>query len=142
MRMERRQVLAVTGSALPIGLAGCSVPGTSEPELDLTVENYRTEPVELQIAVVEPDSGDRSEAVVYEDVVEIPAQSVGDDDWRLSNIGPVTEYRIEVRVGRTAKSYHYHYIPDCTDADAAYDPGVHLIINEQPAVSFQQARCV
>jgi hypothetical protein len=141
MFLERRDVLRAAGSAIAIGLAGCSIPFTSRPELDFTVENYREKTVVLLIEVVHSDGSDRSEAVMYQDRVEIPAQSVGDDEWRVTNIGPAEPYRIEVDFGSETKTYHYHYIPDCTGADAPYDPRVHLILNENPGVSFQQTTC-
>lgn len=141
MRIDRRGVLRRAGSAVAIGLAGCSALFGSRPELDFTVENYRDETVELLIDVVRPDSSDRSEALVYQDKATIPAQSVGDDEWRVTNIAPAEPYRIEVAFGSESKTYHYHYLPDCTGADAPYDPRVHLTLNEHPGVSFQQTMC-
>ena len=141
MWLNRRNILRFAGSVALTGFAGCSAPFTAPPNLDLTIENYRNESVELLIEVVRPDAANRSEGLVYQRSVEVSSNAVGDDEWRAANIAPARQYRIEILLQSGEKTYHYHYHPDCVDNDPQYDPRVTLIFNENPGVSFQQTHC-
>ncbi|AGN01540.1 hypothetical protein L593_07975 [Salinarchaeum sp. Harcht-Bsk1] len=142
--MERRKVLRSIGSVAVLGVAGCSSQFTSRPKLDLSVENYRDVAAELFIEVVARDASNRSDGVMYQEWVEVPANSVGDDQWRLDDFATARPCRIEVRVRnreRGAKTYHYHYVPDCTDDDAQFDPRVDLVLDPHSGLSFGQTTC-
>jgi hypothetical protein len=138
---SRRQYLGAVAAGVTLALPGCASPFSSTPRLDLAVENYRGGSVRLGVAVLRPDARDRSEAIVYEETATIPAESVGPDEWRVSDVAPVQSYRIEVRLDGGAETAHYHYVPDCTATDAAYEPVVHLVVNGEPGMSFQQSEC-
>lgn len=141
MGVNRRTLLRVAGSVATVGVAGCSNPLTSQPKLDLTIENYRDDSVELLIEVVRPDASNRSKALVYQENVDVSPNAVGADVWRADNIAPARQYRIETMVQRGETTSHYHYIPDCIGGDAPYDPRVNLILSDNPGVSFQQTNC-
>jgi len=141
MGVNRRTLLRVAGSAVTVGFAGCSNPLTSQPKLDLTIENYRDESVTLFIEVIRPDASDRSNALVYQENAEVSPNAVGEDVWRADNIAPARRYRIEIMIQRGERTSHYHYLPDCIGGDAPYDPRVNLVLNDNSGVSFQQTNC-
>jgi hypothetical protein len=143
MGISRREALQVAGTGVALGLAGCAgLSGSgSRAKMDVVVENYRDEAVQLAITVLDPDASDRSDGVAYHTDVEIPANATGDDEWRAEDVAERRQYRVEVRVGRTGKSHHYHYVPDCVGEESEYEPAVGLVLNDEPGVSFGQSGC-
>ncbi|WP_066412303.1 hypothetical protein [Halorubrum aethiopicum] len=139
--MKRRDAVRLAGTAAATGLAGCTTPFGSSPDLSLIVENYRSEPVELLIEIVRSDATDRSEGLLHRETAEIPADAVGDDRWRSDGVAPARPCRIEVGVGIEEATYHYHYVPDCTGTEAAYEPRVTLVLDADPGVAFGQSTC-
>jgi hypothetical protein len=109
--------------------------------LDIAVENYRSEPVRLEVEVLRADATDRSESLVYDEYVEVPPRSVGQQEWRAADVAPARPSRVEVGVGPEERTAHYHYVPDCTAGDAPYEPTVHLVLDDDPGVAFGQTEC-
>jgi hypothetical protein len=138
---SRRRCLGAIAAGVVPSLVGCVSPFSSAPRLALVVENYRSESVQLEIEVLRTDATDRSEALVYDETATIPPESVGPDEWRTSDVAPARSYRVEVRLGGGVETAHYHYVPDCTAADAPYEPEVHLVIASDPGIAFQQSTC-
>lgn len=108
--------------------------------MDLVVENARGSTVHLDVEFMRPDVSERSEALVYDDSFEIPPREDPDDAWRVADVAPDRPYRIEIVVGPTRRSYHYHYRPDCS-GDTPYEIGVAVHLNEGGGVTFTQNRC-
>jgi hypothetical protein len=140
--VSRRDALHAVGTGATVLLAGCSLP-SDRPGLDLRVVNYRAADIDVRVELLDPDAEERSEAGTFSERVTLPAHS-GDGDpqtWRGADVAPARPYRVEVdvtEVGR--KSYHYHYVPDCTGS-AAYEPAVEVVLNDDPGVAFSQTRC-
>jgi|GEM_PF-4747982 len=140
MERSRRQYLGAIAGSVPLVAAGCTSLGSSRPGLDLAANNYRDEPVELGIELVRPDFAERSKASVYEENVEIPAQTDGPGEWRRSDVAKARSYRVELTLP-PERTTHYHYVPDCTEEDASYDPLVEFVLNDVPGVVFYQTEC-
>jgi len=140
--MSRRDALHAVGAGATVLLAGCSLP-VDRPGLHLRVKNYRAANLDVRVELLDPDAEERSGAVVFSDHVTLPAHS-GDGDprtWRGADVAPARPYRVEVdvtEVGR--KSYHYHYVPDCTGS-ATVEPTIEVVLNDDPGVAFSQTRC-
>jgi hypothetical protein len=126
---------------MAVTLGGCSALFGSRSPLNVVIENYRDEAIDLGINIIDPDVSDRSKALVYNDAVEVSANAVGDQQRTLQAVAPAQQCRIEVTDGPDGPSSHYHYKPDCLGGDAPYDPTVHMILNANPGISFSQTRC-
>ena len=108
--------------------------------MDFAVDNARDEAVRLDVAFLRPHVSERSEALVYRDSFEVPPRENPSDTWRVEDVAADRPYRIEVLVGRTRESHHYHYRPDCS-RDAPYEIGVVLNLDEGGGVTFTQTQC-
>lgn len=137
---SRRQFLHASGAGAVASLAGCSAVPALGPKMDFAVENARDETVPLDVAFLRPRVSERSEALVYRDFFKIPPRENPDDMWRVEDVATVRPYRIEIAVGGSNKSYHYHYRPDCSD-DSPYEIGVVVNLNEGGGVTFTQTQC-
>lgn len=137
---SRRHFLQAGAGSVLASLAGCSAIPLPRPKLDLSVDNARNTAVQLGVRFFRPHVTERSEALVYRNYVEIPSRENPDDLWTVENVVPDRPYRIEVEVGDTLKSYHYHYRPDCS-GDAPYEIGVIVNLNAGSGVTFTQTTC-
>lgn len=137
---SRRQFLQASVAGVLASFAGCSAIPPSRPKLDFAVDNARSTAVRLGVRFFRPHVTERSEALVYRNHVEIPPRENPDDLWTVEDVVPDRPYRIEIEVGDTQKSYHYHYRPDCSD-DSPYEIGVVVDLNSGGGVTFSQTTC-
>ncbi|GAB3669463.1 hypothetical protein [Halopiger thermotolerans] len=107
--------------------------------MDFAVENYLEESTLIDVAFLYPDESERSEAIAYEDSFEIPPQTELDETWSVEDVVTDRPYRIELIVGSTGVSHHYHYLPDCGDEDP-YEIGVLARLLDD-GVRFSQTTC-
>lgn len=137
---SRRHFLQTGTAGVLASIAGCSAVPLSRPKLDLSVDNGRNRSVQLGIRFFQPGITERSEALAYRNQVEVPPRENPDDLWTVEDVLPDRPYRIEVNVGDTLRSYHYHYRPDCP-RDAPCEIGVVVNLNEGGGVTFTQTTC-
>ncbi|MHB9287356.1 hypothetical protein ACKVMT_10000 [Halobacteriales archaeon Cl-PHB] len=140
--VSRRDALHAVGAGATALLPGCSL-ASDRPDLHLRVENYRAADLDVRVELLDSDAEDRSGAVAFSERVTLPAPSEDGEPqvWHGADVAPARSYRVEVdvtEVGR--KSYHYHYVPDCTGS-ATVEPTVEVVLNDDPGVAFSQTRC-
>ncbi|AKH97617.1 hypothetical protein HLASF_1129 [Halanaeroarchaeum sulfurireducens] len=137
---SRRQLLCASGLALGATFAGCSAVPVPRPKLDFAIDNARSTTVPVDIRFFRPDIAERSEALVYQNTVEVPPRDNPDDLWQVMDVAPDRRYRIKLLVGSPSKSHHYHYHPDCSD-DNPYDIGAVANLLQGGGVRFTQTTC-
>ncbi|KTG09506.1 hypothetical protein AUR64_17205 [Haloprofundus marisrubri] len=123
-RTSRRKALAVCGATSLASLAGCgSVSfGSSEPpQLELSMTNFSSEPQLLNLELLRTDADTRNEARVLDRSFELAASEGRGEAYSVPESPTVEDRRYLLRAslsGRPRRSQtHYHYYPDCRDAD-------------------------
>jgi len=104
------------------------------------VSNARDAAVDLDVRFLRPNVTERSEALVYDNGVEVPPDTGSNGPWTAEDIVPDRPYRIEVVDRNVRSSHHYHYRPDCADEDP-YEVGVLVRLNAGGGVTFSQTTC-
>lgn len=133
-------MLAAVGTGTTVAIAGCAL-GDDRPPLDVVVENYRDESLEVTVELFRPDGGNRESALVATEDIAVPGDAVGDDVVRVEDVATARAYRVVATLGVDGQTVHHHYAPDCRGDDAAYDPLVFLRLTDQAGVTWGQTRC-
>lgn len=136
---SRRNVLATVGAGVVGWLAGCAAVPAPRPEMDLTVNNYRAQAVEVSVELFREDVAERSQARVYRNTVSLDGAEGDSRTWTAEALAPSRSYRVELRVDAdgSVSTAHYHYRPDCESGD---EVGLQVNIREN-GVSVDQSAC-
>ncbi|WP_137291522.1 twin-arginine translocation signal domain-containing protein [Natronorubrum halophilum] len=137
---SRRDFIQASAIGILASLTGCSAIRLPRPKMDFSVENFRNETIRLGVRFFRPNVTERSEALVYRNQFEIPPRENADGPWTVEDVAPDRPYRIEIEVGDTWNSHHYHYQPDCSDNEP-YEIGVLVTLYAGGGVRFTQTTC-
>ena len=140
MQSSRRTVLALLGSGVVGGLAGCTGEAESPQPVTLEVSNTTDEQRELHLAVVSAtaETG-RSENTLFQRWLTLePSGSEGNARILVDTFEAT---KALIRVGNEIGTIgEYTFIPDCPEG-ARIDEVVRIYLTSLHSVAFDQNKC-